>query len=511
MGNAHNAVGTVIEMNGQQDNFQLKERLDFLGLGTEQRQDLSALKTTITGTLSASLDGFYKKARAVPETAKFFSNEAHLQHAKTMQVNHWTRIASGALDADYTKAVSAIGRTHARLGLEPRWYIGGYALILEGIIKAIVEQELKGFLVEKKGKKVAKDVSVVVKAAMLDMDYSISVYLETLAEERAKVELEQKRMKEEQDHILSLLNTALNQMAQGDLTSRIDGALPQQFDGLKENFNAALSRLSGAFAEIVEESHKISSNTRELTSSTDDMARRTEQQAASLEQTAAAIDQITTISKQSASRTTQAQSIVKSSAEEAARSRHIVSEAVDAMSAIEDSSQKITQIISVIDEISFQTNLLALNAGVEAARAGEAGKGFAVVAQEVRELAQRSANAAKEIRILIDKSSQDVAHGVSLVNRTGEALNSIGSKVDDIHEHIGAITQAVQEQSMGIQEINSAINSMDQLTQQNAAMVEETNAATHGLSDISTNLTALISRFQVQKAMAYQQQVYRAA
>ncbi|MEH3126029.1 methyl-accepting chemotaxis protein [Agrobacterium cavarae] len=496
-------------MTGLHNNSQLTERLDFLGLDAEQRQDLAALKTTITGTLSSSLDAFYKKARAVPDTAKFFSSEAHIQHAKSMQVSHWTRISSGVFDADYTKAVSAIGRTHARLGLEPRWYIGGYALVLEGIIKAIVESELKGFLVEKKGKKVVKGISATVKAAMLDMDYSISVYLDVLADERAKIEAEQERMKAEQDHVLALLNSALDRMAQGDLTSRIDGALPAEFAGLKENFNAAISRLSGAFAEIVDESHKIANNTRELTSATDDMARRTEQQAASLEETAAAIDQITTISKQSASRTEEAQAIVKSSADEAARSRHIVSEAVEAMSAIEGSSQKITQIISVIDEISFQTNLLALNAGVEAARAGEAGKGFAVVAQEVRELAQRSASAAKEIRTLIDKSSQDVAQGVSLVNRTGEALNSIGGKVDDIHEHIGAITQAVREQAVGIQEINMAINSMDQLTQQNAAMVEETNASTHGLSDISSNLAALISRFQVEKSMTYQQ--HRAA
>lgn len=496
-------------MTGLHNNSQLTERLDFLGLDAEQRRDLAALKMTITGTLSSSLDAFYKKARAVPDTAKFFSSEAHIQHAKSMQVSHWTRISSGVFDTDYTNAVSAIGRTHARLGLEPRWYIGGYALVLEGIIKAIVESELKGFLVEKKGKKVAKGISATVKAAMLDMDYSISVYLDVLADERAKIEAEQKRMKEEQDHVLALLNSALDRMAQGDLTSRIDGALPAEFAGLKENFNAAISRLSGAFAEIVDESHKIASNTRELTSATDDMARRTEQQAASLEETAAAIDQITTISKQSASRTEEAQAIVKSSADEAARSRHIVSEAVEAMSAIEGSSQKITQIISVIDEISFQTNLLALNAGVEAARAGEAGKGFAVVAQEVRELAQRSASAAKEIRTLIDKSSQDVAQGVSLVNRTGEALNSIGGKVDDIHEHIGAITQAVREQAVGIQEINMAINSMDQLTQQNAAMVEETNASTHGLSDISSNLAALISRFQVERSMTYQQ--HRAA
>lgn len=498
-------------MTGQKSGHYLTERLDFIGLGAEQRRDIAALKPVITASLDGSLDAFYKKAKVTPDTAKFFTNEAHIQHAKSMQIKHWSRIASASFDSEYTTAVTAIGRTHARLGLEPRWYIGGYALVLEGIINAVVETQLKGFMVEKKGKKVAKDITVSVKAAMLDMDYSISVYLEALAEERAKVELEQARMKQEQEHVLSLLNTALNHMAQGDMTSRLDGDLPAEFDGLKNNFNTALAKLSGAFSEIIEESQKISDNTRELTASTDDMARRTEQQAASLEQTAASLEQITTISRQSAQRTEQARDIVKSSAEEAARSRHIVTETVEAMSAIEQSSQKIAQIVGVIDEIAFQTNLLALNAGVEAARAGEAGKGFAVVAQEVRELAQRSANAAKEIRVLIDKSSQDVTTGVSLVSRTGEALNSIGEKVDHIQDHIGAITQAVQEQAVGIREINSAISSMDQLTQQNAAMVEETNAATHGLSDVSNNLAALVSRFNVQKTMRHQQAMYRAA
>lgn len=498
-------------MNRQQDALQLTERLEFLGIGSEERRDLAALKPVISASLDASLNAFYKKAKTVPATAKFFANDAHIEHAKSMQIKHWETIASAEFDSHYTEAVTAIGRTHARLGLEPRWYIGGYALILEGIITAVVESQFQSFMVKNKGKKVAKDITIAIKAALLDMDYSISVYLDALAEERVKVEFEQQRMKQEQEQVLSLLNSALNLVAKGDMTPRLDSVLPEEFDELKSNFNSALSKLSGAFSEIIEESRKISENTRELTGSTDDMARRTEQQAASLEQTAAALEQITTISKQSAQRTELAKKIVTSSAEEAVRSRHIVTEAVEAMSAIEQSSQKIAQIVGVIDEIAFQTNLLALNAGVEAARAGEAGKGFAVVAQEVRELAQRSANAAKEIRSLIDRSSQDVANGVSLVSRTGEALNSIGGKVDNIQEHIGAITLAVQEQAVGIHQINSAISSMDQLTQQNAAMVEETNAATHGLNDVSNNLAGLISRFNVTTAIRQQQQTYRAA
>ena len=499
-------------MHGQEKtDRQLDERLNFLGLGHGERQNLSDMKGVITGSLDASLDRFYAKVRSVPETAKFFANDAHVQHAKAMQLKHWARIASGTFNADYTDAVTAIGRTHARLGLEPRWYIGGYALMLDGIVKALVESELKGLFMEKKARKVKDALSATIKAALLDMDYSISVYLDVLAAERHKVEAEQAQMKKEQEHVLALLNSALDRLANGDLTSSIGEKTAPQFQGLIANFNAAVGNLSGAFAQIVEEANKISGNTRELTSATDDMARRTEQQAAALEETAAAVEEITTISKLSAQRSEEAKAIVESSAVEAARSRDVVTEAVKAMGAIEDSSQKITQIISVIDEISFQTNLLALNAGVEAARAGEAGKGFAVVAQEVRELAQRSANAAKEIKTLISKSSADVMQGVSLVNKTGESLNTIGNKVDHIQEHIASLTKAAQEQSVGIQEISAAINSMDNLTQKNAAMVEETNAATHNLSDVSANLAALVSRFSVSATTAHVERTYRAA
>jgi methyl-accepting chemotaxis protein len=172
------------------------------------------------------------------------------------------------------------------------------------------------------------------------------------------------------------------------------------------------------------------------------------------------------------------------------------------MSAIEDSSRQITQIIGVIDQISFQTNLLALNAGVEAARAGEAGKGFAVVAQEVRELAQKSAEAAKEIKALIDKSFEDVLLGVSLVNKTGEALRHIGEQVVHINGHIDAIASSAREQSAGISEINTAVVSMDQMTQKNAGMVEETNAATHSLMQISTKLKGLVDSFTVSAGRA---------
>jgi methyl-accepting chemotaxis protein len=195
-------------------------------------------------------------------------------------------------------------------------------------------------------------------------------------------------------------------------------------------------------------------------------------------------------------RTGDARNLVRNARQHAEHSANVVSNAVSAMERIEDASKKITQIISVIDEIAFQTNLLALNAGVEAARAGEAGKGFAVVAQEVRELAQRSANAAKEIKSLIGNSEAAVSEGVKLVNDTGEGLATISKAVEDMNEHMDAIATAAHEQASGLTQVNTAVNHMDQATQQNAAMVEEMNAAGASLAQESLRLAELLMKFR---------------
>ena len=493
--------------NAQSSASQLADRLHFLGLHAEERARLGTLQPVIKAAIGPALDAFYLRAKSHPETARFFASDAHIAHAKQKQETHWSLIASGKLDGQYVEAVSAIGRTHARLGLEPRWYIGGYALVLEGIMESVITGELRGFMQGRKAKRLVENLTTIMKAAMLDMDYSISVYLDALAEERSRAEEERHRLEREQEVALEALDTALGRLSNGDLTATIDKALSPKFDDLRSNFNTAVQALGSAFSDIYTEASRTASNTRELTSATDEMAKRTEQQAAALEQTAAALEEITTVARQTALRTQEAREAVVASADEAVRSGKVVEQAVEAMGDIEASSRKITQIISVIDEISFQTNLLALNAGVEAARAGESGRGFAVVAQEVRELAQRSAAAAKEIKTLIDRASQDVARGVSLVHKTGEALSAIGTQVHAINGHIAAITTSSQEQSSGISEINSAINSMDQMTQQNAAMVEETNASTHALLEVSHHLSNLVSRFTLTQSVAMPRQV----
>jgi methyl-accepting chemotaxis protein len=293
------------------------------------------------------------------------------------------------------------------------------------------------------------------------------------------------------------LATGLGKLAGGDIAYRIDNAFTAELDQLRRDFNDAATTLQSTLVSVRQNAEGIEAGTREIRSAADDLAKRTEQQAASVEETAAALEEITTAVKDSSRRAEEAGLLVKQAREGAERSGSVVANAAAAMEAIAASSSQITSIIGVIDDIAFQTNLLALNAGVEAARAGEAGKGFAVVAQEVRELAQRSAKAAKEIKALIYASDEKVRTGVQYVGETSDALNRIAEEVKEINRHVTAIVEAAREQSIGLAEINTAVNAMDQGTQQNAAMVEESTAATHGLSREVASLNDLIGRFRL--------------
>jgi methyl-accepting chemotaxis protein len=330
-----------------------------------------------------------------------------------------------------------------------------------------------------------------VKVSLLDIDIGLSGYFVDTEEKMRRVVRDQ-------------LGGALAALAKGDLTVEATG-LPPEYASIQQDFNAAVQSLRHTLGKVVDGVDVISTGSSEIRAACEDLSARTEQQAASLERTAASISDVTAKVQATAQTTANARSAMSVAHDEAEQSSVIVQRAVEAMSGIEASSREISQIIAVIDGIAFQTNLLALNAGVEAARAGDAGKGFAVVANEVRALAQRSADAANDIKKLITSSAQQVSIGVDLVSETGSALGNIAQRITGVRDAIEDIAVSAEQQAGSLLQINNAVADVDRMTQQNASMSEECTAAASNLASSAGELHHSIQDFtfdHTKKAMA---------
>ncbi|BAJ82681.1 MULTISPECIES: methyl-accepting chemotaxis protein [Acidiphilium] len=318
--------------------------------------------------------------------------------------------------------------------------------------------------------------------------------------EAARSAAEREQAAQQLAFVVESIATGLENLAAGRITYRLNTSFAAEYERLRTDFNAAMERLQDTMRVIAANTSAIRSGTGEIAAAADDLARRTEHQAATIEETAATLSEITETVSGTATHAAHAREAVSAAMADAGRGGAVVARAVAAMGEIETSAEQIGNIIGVIDEIAFQTNLLALNAGVEAARAGDAGRGFAVVASEVRALAQRSADAAKEIKALISKSNQQVAAGVDQVGQTGKALERIVAQIAEINQVVSDIASGAQGNSARLLQVNDAVSQMDQATQQNAAMVEESTAASHNLAREVKQLAALIHRFDIEES-----------
>ena len=300
-----------------------------------------------------------------------------------------------------------------------------------------------------------------------------------------------------QAEVVTRLDDALQRLAEGDLAFRLDTPLATEYEELRRTYNRAIDGLAALLGRVSASAMSVQNGASEIRAASDDLAMRTEQQAASLEESSAAMRQVNEMVQGTARNAEDVRASIGLAEQEATQGGSVVRRAVAAMSAIEKSAQEVTEIIDVIDGIAFQTNLLALNAGVEAARAGDAGKGFAVVANEVRALAQRSADAAKDIKTRIQASAAQVDDGVALVGETGTLLEQIVSRISEINTLIGTITQATNTQAVNLLQVNGAVGDMDKMTQQNAAMVEQSTAAARSLASEANELTSLVAQFRL--------------
>ena len=464
------------------DRSEMEKRIGFFALDADNYRMFPRIARSLRKLAPGALARFYDRVARNSHTAKFFPTRSMIDSASSKQLAHWVDLfednANGLSD-NYHKRASHIGDVHARIGLEPTWYTGGYATILEDVIHSLLSSGATGLLTRGK----AKEIGTLVKLAILDMDVALAAYFRA---EEAK-----------RQAVIETISGALSALAAGDLTTAMAN-LPPEYQRIEADYESMRMAFNMALSGVAQAADTINSGAGEILVASDNLASRTEQQAGLLEETAAAMSELTSGISEAARGASRVEASVAEAQQEATTGSTVVREAVQAMAEIETSATEITQIINVIDGIAFQTNLLALNAGVEAARAGDAGKGFAVVANEVRALAQRSGDAAKDIRGLIGTSVDQVARGVALVDQSGHAFTRIATKVAEISELAITIANMSRQQADNLVQINSSVVDMDRNTQSNAAMAEQATAAARSLSGQAEELTRLLQSFSIE-------------
>lgn len=477
-------------------------RQDFIGMGESDFASLRSMTALIERELPHALDGLYRKIRDTPQSYAFFPDDAHMARAKEAQLSHWKRITEASFGEDYVDHVQKIGATHARIGLEPSLYIGAYGRVLVPLIHAVIRDGMSGSILKKLSARSSEHTAVrlesLIKAVLIEIDLTISAYMDVVDQARERLLEEQAQRAREDELTVTVLGKALSALADGDLTCWIDeGVVPARLDALRQHFNQAAATLQQTMRHISAEAEHIGTTARDIGHGANHLSSRTEQQAAAGEEMSAALGQIAGSVKQTALETRKTEQMVLVAQGEAEHADIIKNDTIAAMSAIEASSREIGSIITIINEIAFQTNLLALNASVEAARAGDVGRGFAVVANEVRALSQRSREAAEAIGRLITQSDTHVRLGVTKVRDSGLALQKVMDQVREISSAVTIIATSAQRQSQSISELDVAMNGLEQTTMQNAGAAEESAEAVKNLVSTAGSLAALVSHFTV--------------
>ena len=473
----------------------IAEKLRFFGLTDKDYANFPRIAKLIERYAPEALDSFYAEVMSRPEIAHLFSDPGRMAHAKEMQLAHWRKMFSSRFNGDYLDNARKIGTTHARIGLEPQWYIGAYSQILGTILPRVIARSPD--LMANPGK-AGRVIASLIKAALIDMELALTTYFE----------IEEARRQQAIDATAHVLN----RWGAGDFTEKAQG-LPPAFAAIESDFETARTNIVEALTTVSKASQQVANGSSEIDQAADDLSERTQRQAGSLEETAAAMRELSRGIAETSQGATSMSAALKSAEQEATQGSEVVVEAIAAMKEIESSSSEIVKIVEMIDGIAFQTNLLALNAGVEAARAGDAGKGFSVVANEVRALAQRSADAANEIRTLIGESVGKVELGAKLVSRSGEVIGAIHEEITKISRHAATISTSAQNHAEKVTQIDSSIADMDRMTQSNAAMVEETSSAARTLSGEAHRLRETVDQFTLEDAPSttYRQPTRRAA
>ncbi len=440
--------------------------------------------------LDRILDEFYARVQADPGAKAFFQSPQKLDFARNAQKRHWKLLFSGNFDSAYEESTDRIGRTHARINLPLDIYMSAYAFATSRMLDDLIHRSLRRAWLPGGRRRLAARVTAVTQALAFDIERVTTITFRVWSEELERA--------------FRHIDTTVEELSNGNLQQQIpppgQSDYPPRYDNVRQRLNTAISRLGQTLGSIQGLMGGLMDQSRKVSDLSDDLSMRTNSQAASLEQTAAAMHEITQTVGGAAQKTATAQEVVIRAESDLDAASNTVASAAQAMTQIRASSDKISQITGLIEDIAFQTNLLALNAGVEAARSGKAGSGFAVVATEVRNLAASTGDAAKQIKALIATSGQQVDLGFELVETTHQNLRKLVSSFTSVRQLSQEIATASGEQSHGIGEINISIAQLDAITQKNAAMVDQTQSEMAAMLESLADVLGLLGNFRFQGA-----------
>ena len=478
----------------------LRDRLRFAGLDDAACDRVRNWRPAIQPHVQVALRDLFQRFQTYPDAARVFTSERQIERLHDLQSSHWDVLTDARFDNLYAERVKLLSDAEARMGIDPRWHVAGHAVVLEHLVSGLVG-EMQGWHLlpssRRKARETAEILSALIRMVMVDIEIAVSLrFNQQRFEHRRK--LEEQRAADHAE-VISIFGPVVEALAAGDLTARAGADGPAAYAPLVETLNGALGEMEATLGAIADGAEQAAAATASLGGDTGALASQSDAQSKKLLETANRLGDIAARVRETASQTRNAERDAAATRASVEQSGEIVGQAIAAMAGIEASAEQIGQIIGVIDEIAFQTNLLALNAGIEAARAGDSGRGFAVVAQEVRALAQRSGDAAREIKTLVSGTKAQVETGVDKVARTQEAIRSIVRQVNDINAAIAGIAAETGEQAGGLDAVTGALGEIDARAGGAAAEATRGSAGADDLHSLIVDLGETVRAFRIRR------------
>lgn len=478
----------------------MRDRLAFAGLDAESCELLRRFRPMLETRLKDGLRDFFQRLQSSPEAMRHFESDHQVDRLHDLQASHWSVLTDARFDALYAERVKVLSDAEGRMGLDPRWHIAGHAVMLENLIDCLLEQLVGKSLLpvsKKREKDIADAVRAVIRLVLVDVEIAISLRINEMRQKHQRALIAQRE--KDQAEANDLIGPLAAALASKDLTARVGDARPDVYGELSTLLDQAMDALSGALERAGQRILRAEELTDTLSQDAIQLSHQVESQSQDLAAAFAELDALTESVRISAADSSLAEKAVGEARKAAEESGDVVGKAISAMSDIEESAEKIGQIIGVIDEIAFQTNLLALNAGIEAARAGDSGRGFAVVAQEVRALAQRSADAAREIKQLVTGTKSQVDAGVKMVHRTQDAIGGLVQQVASINTTVSGIAKATDEQARTLEKMHLDVAALDQRMAESAARARGLSDGSDELKTVIVELGRTVREFRIER------------